>query len=275
MKIKILGSAASDGVPSLFCQCETCRKTREFGGKNIRRRCSYIINDDTIVDYGPDIFMQALDFNIDMNKVKRVFVTHLHDDHLDLNELCRRKVLDNNHRALDFYAPNDFVALLHKHKNISPGDIGLNFHPVIPGTTQSDDNLDFSTIEAAHHAIDNDLAVNYIFSYKGKSILIASDTGWWGKESWEYIKKFKIDAAIIECTFALNPQYADKMIDHLGSNAAVKFRDELVSLGVLSAAAPVWLTHFSHSGNSLHNELENYFKPYNIGICYDGMEINL
>lgn len=275
MKIKILGSAASEGLPCLFCECKACREAWKLGGKNIRRRCSYMINDDTIVDYGPDIFMQAITFGIDMTEIKRVFITHLHDDHLDLNEICRRRVLDKNHRLLDFYASEDFVSLLREAMNKSYDDIGLNFHPVSHGMTGHDGKLEFAVIKAAHHAFGTDLAVNYIFTYAGKSILIANDTGWWDNESWEYIRKFKLDAAIIECTFGLSQEHIDNTCGHLGRNSSIKFRDKLVELGVLSAMTPVWLTHFTHSGYPLQNKLEKYFEPYNIGICYDGMEINL
>jgi len=45
MEIKILGTAASEGWPAIFCACETCRRAREVGGKNIRSRAS--------VQFGP------------------------------------------------------------------------------------------------------------------------------------------------------------------------------------------------------------------------------
>ncbi|MFA5205011.1 MAG: hypothetical protein WC708_11475 [Lentisphaeria bacterium] len=54
MQIKILGSAAAEGIPALWCECETCGQAREKGGKDIRQRASYLIDDDTMVDFGPD-----------------------------------------------------------------------------------------------------------------------------------------------------------------------------------------------------------------------------
>jgi phosphoribosyl 1,2-cyclic phosphodiesterase len=44
MKIQFLGTTAFEGIPSLFCQCTTCKKARSLGGKNIRSRTSVLIH---------------------------------------------------------------------------------------------------------------------------------------------------------------------------------------------------------------------------------------
>lgn len=33
MEIQYLGTAAAEGLPALFCDCETCRKARNIGGE--------------------------------------------------------------------------------------------------------------------------------------------------------------------------------------------------------------------------------------------------
>ena len=40
MKIKYLGTAAAEGVPAIFCDCETCRYVRKHGGKGCKRSLS-------------------------------------------------------------------------------------------------------------------------------------------------------------------------------------------------------------------------------------------
>ncbi|MBQ8533797.1 MAG: hypothetical protein IJ462_03090 [Clostridia bacterium] len=52
MKIKYLGTAAAEGIPALFCQCETCEKARKTG--IIRSRAQAIIDDCILLDFGPD-----------------------------------------------------------------------------------------------------------------------------------------------------------------------------------------------------------------------------
>ena len=56
MILKVLGSAAAEAVPALWCECDTCRVARKNGGKDIRRRSSYLLDKDTIIDFGPDAF---------------------------------------------------------------------------------------------------------------------------------------------------------------------------------------------------------------------------
>lgn len=38
MEIQYLGTAAAEGWPALFCDCEICRKARKTGGKELRTR---------------------------------------------------------------------------------------------------------------------------------------------------------------------------------------------------------------------------------------------
>lgn len=43
MKITYLGTAAAEGFPAMFCNCEYCREAKKLGGKNIRTRSQAII----------------------------------------------------------------------------------------------------------------------------------------------------------------------------------------------------------------------------------------
>ncbi|HEX28759.1 TPA: hypothetical protein ENG04_01615 [Candidatus Poribacteria bacterium] len=58
MKVKFLGTAAAEGWPGVFCECENCRRAREAGGKNIRTRSSLLLNDIYKVDLPPDTYLR-------------------------------------------------------------------------------------------------------------------------------------------------------------------------------------------------------------------------
>lgn len=81
MKLKYLGTAASEGVPALFCNCKYCKKARKLGGKNIRTRSQTMINDDLLVDFGPDTYLHVLQNGINLLDIKNVLITHCHQDH--------------------------------------------------------------------------------------------------------------------------------------------------------------------------------------------------
>jgi phosphoribosyl 1,2-cyclic phosphate phosphodiesterase len=44
MELLFLGTAAAEGIPSMYCNCDTCRIARIKKGKNIRNRSAVLIN---------------------------------------------------------------------------------------------------------------------------------------------------------------------------------------------------------------------------------------
>ena len=54
MRIKYLGTAAAEGVPGIFCDCENCKRARKLGGKNIRTRSQAILDDTLLIDFPAD-----------------------------------------------------------------------------------------------------------------------------------------------------------------------------------------------------------------------------
>lgn len=78
MKIKFLGTAAFEGVPSLFCNCPTCRRAREAGGKNLRSRLQALVNEDLLIDFPPDTVWHSIRFGLDWQKINTCLITHSH-----------------------------------------------------------------------------------------------------------------------------------------------------------------------------------------------------
>ena len=79
MKITILGTGASAGVPHVGCSCAVCVSSDP---RNKRRRVSIHIQQGdsaVLIDTSPDLRQQALDNHI--SKVDAVLYTHAHADH--------------------------------------------------------------------------------------------------------------------------------------------------------------------------------------------------
>ena len=51
MKLKYLGTAAAEGYPAMFCDCENCRKAWIEKGRNIRRRSQAITDSELPIDF--------------------------------------------------------------------------------------------------------------------------------------------------------------------------------------------------------------------------------
>ncbi|MBQ7499935.1 MAG: carbon-phosphorus lyase, partial [Clostridia bacterium] len=81
MKIKYLGTAATEAIPGPFCNCEVCRKARSIGGKEYRSRSQALVNDSLLVDFNADTFMHMFRYGLDLVKIRACLITHIHTDH--------------------------------------------------------------------------------------------------------------------------------------------------------------------------------------------------
>lgn len=87
IKVTILGSGTSIGVPQMGCTCPTCMSTDK---RDKRLRCSSIleINDPhspdgitrILFDCGPDFRQQILQYGF--KRIDAIFITHEHSDHV-------------------------------------------------------------------------------------------------------------------------------------------------------------------------------------------------
>lgn len=80
MKITILGSGTSQGIPVIACNCRVCHSSDP---RDKRRRASVAIESNgriIIVDTTPEFRLQVLDAGI--KRLDAVLLTHAHADHL-------------------------------------------------------------------------------------------------------------------------------------------------------------------------------------------------
>ncbi|HEY0407969.1 MAG TPA: MBL fold metallo-hydrolase [Pyrinomonadaceae bacterium] len=100
MKLTFLGTGTSTGVPSIGCECETCRSD---DARDKRLRVSILIEHGgqiVLVDTSTDFRQQALRQNIKW--LDAVLVTHCHADHIfGLDDI---RPLNFRHGALGVYA---------------------------------------------------------------------------------------------------------------------------------------------------------------------------
>ena len=56
MRIRLLGTAAAEGWPALFCRCPHCARARAAGGRNVRTRAAANVDGVYQFDFGPDVY---------------------------------------------------------------------------------------------------------------------------------------------------------------------------------------------------------------------------
>ncbi|MBS1370546.1 MAG: MBL fold metallo-hydrolase [Lentisphaeria bacterium] len=277
MKLRFLGSAASESIPALWCECPNCRRAMELGGRNIRRRTSYLIGDHTLVDFGPDANWQMKEFRIDPAKIGRILMTHSHVDHFNpVDLLWRNGEFSLPGRRIGFYANAAVLAELDRRvRECSMGKsldaLHLKVVEAVPGVSVRDGALTVLPVRAAHAP--GECALNYVVEEGGGRILIANDTGWWPPESWELLRDRPLDVAVIEISMGIRMPYAGERGTHLGAKAAIAFRDRLAELGAVTASTQVAVTHISHHVGATHEELEAYFRPHGMLVGFDGLKL--
>lgn len=90
IKITVLGTGTSKGIPEIGCDCHVCRSA---DSRDKRTRCSVFVETmgvRLLLDASPDFREQAI--NADISSIDALLVTHIHYDHVggldDLRPFC-------------------------------------------------------------------------------------------------------------------------------------------------------------------------------------------
>lgn len=280
MKITMLGTAAI-GYPLAFCNCENCKLARLHKGKSIRKRASILINDDLIIDLGPDTQTAMTMYEKDMGKIKYLLQTHIHTDHYDEGLLCTRipYMGMKEHNKLEIYAHPNCLKIMSDRVNqyenadliSEEGSNKLNVHGNIinAGDTVEFGDYKVKAIETTHDIKHGSLL--YVISQNNKNIFYATDTPALTNNALEQLKNVKLDLIIMDHTFG-NVDYS---FSHLNEKLFIEQIKILKEINCIDKNTKIYGTHISHDGMSYHEEIEQraIFNGYN--IAYDGMEIKI
>lgn len=277
MKIQYLGTAAAEGWPGLFCTCKNCKRAREKGGKNLRSRSQVLINDDLLFDFGPDTFYHAMAFNLNLAEVESVLLTHSHTDHFYPTDLILRAVpyaYERDKNKLFLYGNEKCQSMFERMLEVE--DDSANLKKCVGFQTISAfQSFDLSgyhvlPLKASHDPRENCLI--YVLTDKeGKNLFYGNDTGIMPEETWEQIKGLHFDLVSLDCTMGGTPGCASHM--GMGENNTV--RERMLDIGCADDKTIFIMTHFSHNGCLLHEELEEKGAAIGFKVAYDGMIINV
>jgi len=272
MKIKYLGTAAAEGWPGIFCPCLACKKARRNGGKDIRTRSSALINDSLMVDFPPDTYYHVINYGIELSELKYLVITHSHEDHFYPTDLTLRRSifahLDSDN-ILEVYGNNAVNAIM-KDLLDKPYDLNkfVKSHYVPPFEPFKAGDINVTPLLALHNRQED--CYIYIFEDRdGKRMLYGNDTGIFPEETWEYIEGRHFDLVSLDCT--MGPKVDGN--NHMGIPDNIKVKERLIQIGCADDNTIFILTHFSHNGGLLYDELVEAARPYGFEIAYDGFEV--
>ena len=272
MKLQFLGTAAAEGFPAVFCNCKFCQEAKALGGKNIRTRSQAIINDDLLLDFPADTYHHFLQNNIDGDKIKYLFVTHSHADHLYVDDLAMRKSAyshDMREEMLYIYCS---AGAYEKISKLGPKLRGAQLQALEPFQTVCAGAYEVTALPARHAAGDGAL----IYIIRGdKTILYAHDTGYFYEEVFDFIEKNGIvfDLVTLDCTCV------DIIVDdesfHMGIPNNQRVFARLEQIGAVTDQTVRYINHFSHNANPVHHVLEERVASLGYRVSYDGCCVEL
>lgn len=277
MKIQYLGTAAAEGIPAIFCECENCIMARKAGERNIRTRSQALIDDKILIDFPADTYMHFLKYNIPMAAIKTCLITHSHMDHLYPRELVLRQKGSShlkNQVPLTFFSDISGFNSLNSEKlahNLADDEIVVKKIKVFESFVV--DGYKITALRAAHDP--GSSPVLYLVEKDGRSLFYSNDTSEYPDESMEYLKKMEkpIDLISLDCTEACGDA---TYVGHLTLSRCVELRKKLLNIGAADENTVFVLNHFSHNGR--HVIYEDFVKiaaKYGFDVSYDGriMEI--
>lgn len=250
MKIRILGSGTSTGVPEVGCTCPVCTSNDR---RDARLRTSALVyTDDAVIliDCGPDFRQQMLDTTF--GKIDGVLITHEHYDHVggldDLRPFCR-------FGEVPVFAETYTAERL---RDRLPYCFAENKYPGVP-------NIVLNNIEVNQPFNISDVEVVPLRVMHGKLPILGFRIGKLAYITDMLTMPEEVYAQLkgVECLI-LNALRMNAHITHQSLPEALEVARRI-------GAKETYLVHMSHQIGR-HTELENRL-PNGVYLAYDGLEI--
>ena len=255
MKITILGSGTSQGIPIITCDCEVCHSNDP---KDIRLRTSILIESKecTIcIDAGPDFRYQMLRANV--KKLDAILITHEHKDHIGGLDDARPLIFVQG-KPMTIYASQEaqeeikreYSYAFAKEDERYPGAPAFNLIDINDNNIKIKD-LTIEPIKLRHFTLTS-------YGFRIGNFAYITDLSELSEEAFKKLNG--IEYLIIE---ALRKR---EHYSHINLSQAI---DIAKRLNVKKA----WFTHISHEMGKTADV--NPTLPENMMLAYDGLEIEI
>ena len=253
MRFTVLGTGTSTGVPSVACDCETCRSTDP---RDKRLRTSLLVESETttvVIDTSMDFRQQMLKHNV--MSIDGIVFTHHHFDHIGGFDDIRPFNFRSG-KAMDIYCLAETLGVL---KSTFPYAFGM-----VTSTGTSVPSVEVTVIDDAPFKV-GDIEIVPIPMQHGRSLRVngyrignvayCTDTNHIPDSSKDLLRGLD--------TLVLDGLRWNAHPTHFTVDQAVAMAEEL-------QAKQTYLTHIAHQLK--HDETEAKL-PANVRIAYDDLVI--
>ncbi len=251
IKVTVLGSGTSQGVPLIACNCLVCNSNND---KDKRLRSSIKIeveNKTFVIDSGPDFRQQMLRSNT--KQLNALIFTHEHKDHIaGMDDIRAFNYV--NKSAIDVYATNrvedalkrEYAYIFSDEKYPGIPEINLINIENKPFIVQ---DVEVIPIQVYHYKLP-------VLGFRFGDFTYITDANFINDDEKEKIKGSKV--------LIVNALRREQHISHFTL-------EEAIALGQELQVPQIYFTHISHQ-LGLHNEVEKELPP-RFHLAYDGLEI--
>jgi phosphoribosyl 1,2-cyclic phosphate phosphodiesterase len=253
MRITLLGTGTSQGIPVIACDCAVCRSDDE---RDKRLRVSVWIQTQGksfVIDTGPDFRQQMLRANV--RDLDAAIFTHQHKDHTagldDIRAFNHRQQKD-----IPLYGRLEVLNQIRTEFSYAfsekryPGVPHFELHP-IENQLFDIQGVNVIPIEAMHHKL-------AVFGYRVGDFVYITDANFISEEEQEKIKGAKV--------LVLDTLQKEPHLSHFTLSQSLELIDKL-------NVPQAYLTHISHK-LGLHAVIENELPPH-VHLAYDGLVLDL
>ncbi|MCE1202598.1 MAG: MBL fold metallo-hydrolase [Bacteroidia bacterium] len=253
MKITILGSGTSQGVPVIGCQCAVCTSDNP---RDQRLRSSILVehgNTAIVVDAGPDFRQQML--RAGLRRLDAILISHTHKDHIaglddvrSFNYLMRQpmKVFASANDQKDIRKEFSYAFSDNPYPGVPEFDLQLlKDEPFRIG------DIEVQPFLVMHHRLP-------VFAFRFSDLAYITDVSYIPPAAYKHLKGLKV--------LIIDALRKEKHISHFSLSEAIETARKI-------GAGQTWFTHVSHlMGKSAEVEL---LLPSGMKMAYDGLVIEL
>lgn len=245
-----------------------------------------VINDDLLVDIGPDIATASFQHRISLAGIGLCIQTHPHTDHLDIGFILARHAeygttvsgdlllggSDETLHAIDaLVRQQSAYGSLFDPKTQSALNLKILSSKPFESYRMGDYRV---TGYPANHGNDQGFLL-YSIELGDQAVFYGTDTSVLSEAVWEHLQRARIryDVVILDHTYGIG--FESRPADHLASKDVAAHADRFREHGLLKDGGVVYATHLSHEGNLEHDELDEYARGHGYRLAYDGLRLQL